>query len=61
MSVINVIVKTIVKIVYGIIQLFGVLGEGVSKLSTVLGDNLVKFDKKMTKEFEKKTTEDKPE
>ena len=56
MSAISIIVKTIVKIIYGIIQLFGILGEGVSKLSTKLGDNLEDLDKKLTKEFEKKET-----
>ena len=56
MSVISVIVKTIVKITYGIIQIFGIFGEGISKLSTTLNDNLVSVDKKLTKKFEKKTT-----
>ena len=61
MSAINIIVKTIVKIIYGIIQIFGIFGEGIFKLSTTLNDNLVDFDKKLTKEFEKKATDKKPE
>lgn len=57
MSAISIIVKTIVKIIYGIIQIFGIFGEGISKLSTTLNDNLVTLDKKLTKEFEKKNNE----
>lgn len=61
MSAINIIVKTIVKIIHGIIQIFGIFGEGIFKLSTTLNNNLVDFDKKLTKEFEKKATDKKPE
>lgn len=57
MSVITIIVKTIVKLIYGIIKLFGIFGEGVFKLSTTLNDNLVEFDNKLAKEFEKKNSE----
>lgn len=57
MSVVNIIVKTIVKLIYGILQLFGIFGEGISKLSTKLGDNLVDLDNKLAKEFEKKNSE----
>ena len=57
MSILTIIVKTIVKLVYGVIQLFVILGDGIFKLSNKLGDNLVSFDKKMTKEFEKKNRE----
>ena len=57
MSVISIIVKTIVKIIYGILQLFSIFGEGVSKLSAKLGDELVNLDNKLTKEFEKKNSE----
>lgn len=56
MSVISIIVKTTVKIIYGIIQLLGICGEGVSKLSTTVNDNLVALDKRLTKKFEKKAT-----
>jgi hypothetical protein len=55
MSVITIIAKTFVKLIYGVIQLFAILADGVSKASTKLGENLVSFDKKMTKEFEKKS------
>lgn len=61
MSVVSIIVKTIVKVIYAIIQIFSILGEGVLKLSTTLCDNLVKLDKKLTKEFEKKAEEFMPE
>lgn len=54
MSVITIIVKTIVRLVYGVIQLFGVVAEGAYKLSTNLNDCLVAFDDKMAKEFKKK-------
>ena len=57
MSIINVIVKTIAKVIYGIIQLIGILGEGVSKLSTTVNDNLMNLDEKLTNRFEKKATE----
>lgn len=56
MSVINVIVKTIVKVIYGIIKIFGIVGDGVSKLSTTLNENLVTLDDKLTKKFEDKET-----
>ena len=60
MSAIKIIVKTIVKIIHVIIQIFGIFGEGISKLSTTLNDNLVNLDDKLTKEFEKKATEKSP-
>ena len=56
MSVISIIAKTTVKVIYGGLQIFGILGDGVSKLSTKLGDNLVDLDKKLTKKFEEKKT-----
>lgn len=56
MSVVTTFVKTMVKLVYGGVQLIGTAGEGVYKLSTAVNDNLVKLDKKMTKKFEEKTT-----
>ena len=61
MSAISIIVKTIVKIIYGIIQIFGIFGEGISKLSTILNKNLVDLDERLTKEFEKQATEKTPE
>ena len=57
MSVVSIIVKTIVKVIYAIMQIFSILGEGVLKLSTTLCDNLVKLDKKLTEDFEKKAEE----
>lgn len=57
MSVVTIIVKTIVKLIYGVIQLIGVLAEGICKLSTKVNDNLVSFDDKMAKKFKKKENE----
>jgi len=54
MSVVTIIVKTIVKLIYGVVQLIGVLAEGIFKLSTKVNENLVTFDKKMAKEFKEK-------
>lgn len=59
MSVVTIIVKTIVKLIYGVVQLIGVLAEGIFKLSTKVNENLVTFDNKMAKDFKKK--EDKTE
>ena len=57
MSVGCIIAKTIVKMANGVVQIFGIFGEGVSKLSTKVGDSLVELDKKIDKKVETKTTE----
>lgn len=54
MSVVGTITKTMVKLVYGGVQLIGTAGEGIYKLSTAINDDLVKLDNKLTKKFEKK-------
>ena len=59
MSVVTIIVKMVVNLIYGVIQLIGVLAEGIFKLSTKVNENLVTFDNKMAKDFKKK--EDKTE
>lgn len=48
MSGIGIIVKTIVKVIYGIVKLFGIIGEGMFKLSNVLNDSLTDLDEKLT-------------
>ena len=61
MSVVTIIVKTVVKLIYCVLQLIGILAEGIFKLSTKLNENLVEYDKKLTKEFKKKENENKAE
>ena len=56
MSVSGIVAKTIVKMTNGVVQIFGIFGEGLSKLSTKVGDNLVELDKKIDKKFETKET-----
>lgn len=58
MSVVTIIVKTAVKLIYGIIQLIGVLAEGTFKLSTKINEILVECDNKLSKKFKKKEQKD---
>lgn len=63
MEILRIVADTGVKFVHGVVQTFGVLVEGVSKLSVKLGDELVTLDKKIiTAEFKrkKKSEEEKP-
>ena len=65
MSIVTIIVKTFVKLLYGVIQIIGILAECIFKLSTKVNYYLVAFDNKLVKEFEKKedekTTDEVPE
>lgn len=60
MSVIGIIAKLFVNILYGFFQLFGILSEGVSKLSIKMAELLMNLDKKLTEEFEDDETETVP-
>lgn len=62
MEILKILVRTCVLFVCGIIQVIGVLVEGVSRLLLKLGEYLAILDDKLSKRVDKKPkkTEEKP-
>ena len=62
MDILKILARTFVLFVCGIIQVLGVLVEGVCRLLSKLGEYLVKLDDKLSKRVKKaeKQSEEKP-